>query len=121
MAANAAGRKNAAARARLKNFCEKVILRSARWCFCFDETNIDTPGAGQYDLGHARKGSGKELDLEAKCPICGADTELRRADYPGYRAPDAYAIMSCHDCDLQFAWPFLAGGDIYRSEERRVG
>ena len=51
--------------------------------------------------------------MEAKCPICGAAAELRRVDYPGYRAPDAYSIMSCHDCDLQFAWPFRAGGDIY--------
>lgn len=51
--------------------------------------------------------------MEAKCPICGAAPELRRADYPGYRAPDAYAIMSCRECDLQFAWPFIAGGDIY--------
>ena len=51
--------------------------------------------------------------MDAKCPICGAVPELRRAGYPGYRAPDAYNIYACHDCDLQFAWPFVAGGDIY--------
>ncbi len=56
---------------------------------------------------------GKELELDARCPICSAIPELRRAGYPGYRAPDAYNIYACHNCDLQFAWPFVAGGDIY--------
>jgi 2-polyprenyl-3-methyl-5-hydroxy-6-metoxy-1,4-benzoquinol methylase len=36
-----------------------------------------------------------------------------RANYPGYRAPDVYDIYACRACDLQFAWPSVAGGDIY--------
>jgi 2-polyprenyl-3-methyl-5-hydroxy-6-metoxy-1,4-benzoquinol methylase len=59
--------------------------------------------------------------LDAKCPICSASGELLRAGYPGYRAPDAYDIYACHGCDLQFASPFAAGGDIYDAIYRDPG
>ena len=55
----------------------------------------------------------------ASCPICAATATLLRGDYPGYRAPDVYDIFGCCFCDLQFASPFVAIGEIYESIYRQ--
>jgi SAM-dependent methyltransferase len=49
----------------------------------------------------------------ATCPICAAPAVHICARYPGYRAPDEYDIFDCCYCDLQFASPFSAIGEIY--------
>lgn len=53
------------------------------------------------------------------CPVCSGAVDLLRRAHPGYRAPDTYDLYACPFCDLQFAWPFKAGGDIYEGIYRQ--
>jgi 2-polyprenyl-3-methyl-5-hydroxy-6-metoxy-1,4-benzoquinol methylase len=54
-----------------------------------------------------------ETNETIKCLLCGNEAKMVEQNYPGYQAPDKFAIYACPFCNTQFSYPRVETLHIY--------